>query len=160
MGRVYESISELVGNTPLLHLIRYEEKYDLKAEIYAKLEYFNPNQSSKDRIAVSMIEDAEKKGRLKPGDTIWELTSGNTGIGVAAVAASKGYQVRILLEDDANEERFRTIRAFGGEALTFSEDPVLKAALENPDYNFVYAVQKFKEWALRENKNIFILDQD
>lgn len=160
MGKIYESISELVGGTPLLHLKRYEEKHSLKAKIYAKLEYFNPNQSSKDRIAVAMIEDAEAKGRLKPGDTIWELTSGNTGIGVAAVGASKGYPVRILLEDDANEERFRTIRAFGGEALTFSEDPVLREALNNPDYSFVYAIQKFKEAVKEQNRKIFFLDQD
>ena len=160
MGKIYESITELIGGTPLLHLRRYEEKHGLKARIYAKLEYFNPNQSSKDRIAAAMIEDAEEKGRLKPGDTIWELTSGNTGIGVAAIGASKGYPVRILLEDDANEERFRTIRAFGGEALTFSEDPALRKALENQDYSFVYAVQKFKEAAKAENRNIFILDQD
>ncbi|MBQ7265516.1 MAG: PLP-dependent cysteine synthase family protein [Firmicutes bacterium] len=160
MGKIYESISELVGGTPLLRLKRYEQKYGLRAEIYAKLEYFNPNQSSKDRIAVAMIEDAEKKGRLKPGDTIWELTSGNTGIGVAAVAASKGYSVRILLEDDANEERFRTIRAFGGEAVTFSEDPALSKALNNPDYSFVYAVKKFKEAVKEEKRDIFFLDQD
>lgn len=160
MSKIYESITELVGNTPLLHLNGYEKKYSLNARIYAKLEYFNPNQSSKDRIAVSMIEDAEKRGLIKPGDKIWEMTSGNTGIGVAAVAVSKGYKVRILLEDDANEERYQAIRAFGGEAVAFSEDPALKKALDNPDYSFVYAVKKFKESIVSENRDIFFLDQD
>lgn len=160
MGKIYESISELVGNTPLLHLKGYEKKYGLNARIYAKLEYFNPNQSSKDRIAAWMIDDAEKRGRIKPGDKIWEMTSGNTGIGVAAIAASKGYKVRILLEDDANEERYKTIRAFGGEAVAFSEDPALKKELQNPDYSFVKAVQAFKDSIMNDNRDIFFLDQD
>ena len=160
MSKSYESISELIGNTPLLHLNGYEKKYGLNARIYAKLEFFNPNQSSKDRIAAWMIEDAEKRGLIKPGDKIWEMTSGNTGIGVAAIAASKGYKVRILLEDDANEERYNAIRAFGGEAAAFSEDPALKKELANPDYSFVEAVRAFKESIMNENRDIFFLDQD
>ena len=160
MSKIHESISELVGNTPLLHLNGYEKKYGLNARIYAKLEYFNPNQSSKDRIAAWMIDDAEKRGVIKPGDKIWEMTSGNTGIGVAAIAASKGYKVRILLEDDANEERYKAIRAFGGEAVAFSEDPALRKELENPDYSFVKAVKAFKDSIMNENRDIFFLDQD
>ena len=84
MSHVYKSITELVGRTPLLELSGYGKKHNLKATVIGKLEYFNPNQSVKDRIALAMIEDAEKSGKLKPGDTIVETTSGNTGIGLAA----------------------------------------------------------------------------
>lgn len=160
MGRIYESISDLVGRTPLLHIKQYEKKYDLKASIYAKLEYYNPNQSSKDRIATSMIDDAEKNGKIKPGDTILEMTSGNTGIGVAAVAASRGYKSKIYLEDDVSEERFQSIRAFGGEALRFGEDPIIGEALRESGNNFVYAIQKYKDEVLSKTNDVHFLDQD
>ncbi len=160
MGKIYESISELVGRTPLLHLQQYEKKYGLKASIYAKLEYYNPNQSSKDRIATAMISDAEKRGKIKPGDTILEMTSGNTGIGVAAVAASKGYKSKIYLEDDVSEERFQSIRAFGGETLRFGEDPVIGEALRESGNNFVYAIQKYKDEVLSKTNDVYFLDQD
>lgn len=94
---IYTSIGQLVGKTPLLELKNYEKKHDLQAKILVKLEYFNPNQSIKDRIALSMVEDAEKKGLLKPGYTIVETTSGNTGIGLAAIAASKGYKFHVYI---------------------------------------------------------------
>ena len=100
MSSVKTSITELVGKTPLLELVNYERKENLQAKILVKLEYFNPNQSVKDRIALSMIEDAEKRGVLKPGYTIIETTSGNTGIGIAAIAAAKaissGFIFRIM----------------------------------------------------------------
>ena len=89
MGKIYRSITELVGKTPLLELANYEKKHDLSAKLLVKLEYFNPNQSIKDRTALNMIEEAEKKGLIKPGDTLVETTSGNTGIGLAAIAATK-----------------------------------------------------------------------
>lgn len=85
MGKIYRSITELVGKTPLLELANYEKKHDLPAKLLVKLEYFNPNQSIKDRAALNMIEEAEKKGLIKPGDTLVETTSGNTGIGLAAI---------------------------------------------------------------------------
>ena len=88
---ISKSIAELVGKTPLLELRNYEKKYDINARILVKLEYFNPNQSVKDRIALEMVEHAEKKGLVKQGYTIGETTSGNTGIGLAGIAASKGY---------------------------------------------------------------------
>ena len=116
MGKINKSITELVGKTPLLELVNYEKKHNLEAKILVKLEYFNPNQSVKDRIALSMIEDAEKKGLLSPGYTIVETTSGNTGIGLAAIAASKGYKFRVYVQDNVSKERFQVIKAFGGES--------------------------------------------
>ena len=101
---ISKSIAELVGKTPLLELRNYEKKYDINARILVKLEYFNPNQSVKDRIALAMVEDAEKKGLLKPGYTIVETTSGNTGIGLAAIAASKGYKFRVYIQDQVSEQ--------------------------------------------------------
>ena len=89
MSNIHHSITELIGHTPLLELTNYEKENNLQAEVVVKLEYFNPNQSVKDRIANAMIEDAEKRGLLHPGDTIIETTSGNTGIGLAAIAAAK-----------------------------------------------------------------------
>ena len=113
-----------------------KKKHNLKAHIYAKLEYYNPNQSAKDRIAVSMIEEAEKSGKLKPGDIIVEMTSGNTGIGLAAVAASKGYKSQIYIQGGVSEERFKSIRAFGAEAIKFEDEPHIQDALKkNMDFN-------------------------
>ncbi|MDE5860769.1 MAG: pyridoxal-phosphate dependent enzyme, partial [Ruminococcus sp.] len=99
MSKIYKSIAELVGRTPLLELTNYEKKHNLQAKILVKLEYYNPNQSVKDRIALAMVEDAERSGKLKKGDTIIELTSGNTGIGLAAIAAAKGYKFRVYIQD-------------------------------------------------------------
>lgn len=101
MGKIYRSITELVGKTPLLELANYEKKHDLSAKLLVKLEYFNPNQSIKDRTALNMIEEAEKS-LIKPGDTLVETTSGNTGIGLAAIAATKDinsvytYRIRLV----------------------------------------------------------------
>ena len=105
MGKIYRSITELVGKTPLLELANYEKKHDLPAKLLVKLEYFNPNQSIKDRAALNMIEEAEKKGLIKPGDTLVETTSGNTGIGLAAIAATKGYKFRVYIQDQVSAER-------------------------------------------------------
>ena len=102
MGEIHKSITELVGRTPLLELVNFEKEKQLEASIIVKLEYFNPNQSVKDRIALAMIEDAEEKGFLKPGDTIVETTSGNTGIGLAAIAAAKGYKFRVYIQDNVS----------------------------------------------------------
>ena len=99
MGNIYNSVEELVGHTPLLRLSGFAKKYKAEAEIYAKLEAFNPAGSAKDRVALEMIEDAEKRGRLKPGSVIIEPTSGNTGVGLAAIAASKGYRTVIVMPD-------------------------------------------------------------
>ncbi|MBQ2815645.1 MAG: cysteine synthase A [Clostridia bacterium] len=115
--KIYNSVAELVGNTPLLELKRFSELIGVKTNILAKLEFFNPAGSVKDRVAKNIIDDAEKKGRLKPGSTIIEPTSGNTGIGLAAIAVSKGYRVIIVMPDSMSEERRNLIKAYGAELV-------------------------------------------
>ena len=159
MGKVYESITELVGKTPLLEIKNYERENNLEAKILVKIEYFNPNQSVKDRIALAMIEDAEKKGLLKPGYTIVETTSGNTGIGLAAIAAAKGYRFRVYIQDNVSQERFQVIKAFGGETIKFSQEPVIAKALEESGGDFVAAIKVFREQVLSKEENIFFVDQ-
>ncbi len=126
---VYKSITELVGNTPLLELTNYEAKHSLKAKILAKLEYFNPAGSVKDRIAKAMIEDAEQSGRLKAGATIIEPTSGNTGIGLAAVAAAKGYKVILTMPETMSVERRNLIKAYGAEIVLTEGAKGMKGAI-------------------------------
>ncbi len=123
MSRIYHGIEELIGHTPLVELDRYEKKKGYKAHILAKLESFNPAGSVKDRAALNMILEKEKSGELKPGGTIIEGTSGNTGIAIAAIGAARGYQVKICMPDDASVERRTLIRSYGGEViLTPGED--------------------------------------
>lgn len=108
--RVYRKITDLIGGTPLLELTNYEKANELNAKIYAKLEYFNPAGSVKDRIAKAMLDDAEEKGLLKPGAVIIEPTSGNTGIGLASVAASRGYKVILTMPETMSVERRNLLR--------------------------------------------------
>ena len=117
MGKIYKGIEELVGNTPLVQLTHVEEKYQLKARLLAKVEYLNPAGSVKDRAAKEMIEQAERDGKLKPGATIIEPTSGNTGIGLAAIAAVKGYRTIIVLPDTMSVERRNIMKAYGTEIV-------------------------------------------
>lgn len=159
MSGINKSITDLVGNTPLLELVNYEKQNDLKAELVVKLEYFNPNQSVKDRIALSMIEDAEKKGLLKPGYTIVETTSGNTGIGLAAIAAAKGYKFRVYIQDNVSIERFKVIKAFGGETIKLSEVPAVGKVLEETGGDFVAAIKVLEEEILSKEKDIFFVNQ-
>lgn len=114
---VYKSITELVGGTPLMELVNYEKKLGLNAKVLAKLEYFNPTGSVKDRAAKFMIEDAERSGRLKKGMTVIEPTSGNTGIGIAAVAAAKGYRAVVTMPKSMSAERRTLLAAFGAEIV-------------------------------------------
>ena len=114
---VYTSASQLVGNTPLLELTGIQKKLGLSAKVLAKLEYFNPAGSAKDRVALSMIEDAEEKGLLKPGSVIIEPTSGNTGIGLASVAATRGYRTIIVMPDSMSIERQKLMTAYGAELV-------------------------------------------
>ena len=114
---VYTSASQLVGNTPLLQLTAVEQKLGLSAKVLAKLEYFNPAGSAKDRVALSMIEDAEEKGLLKEGSVIIEPTSGNTGIGLASVAAARGYRTVIVMPDSMSIERQKLMKAYGAELV-------------------------------------------
>ena len=159
MGKVYESITELVGKTPLLELKNYEKIHGLEVKLLVKLEYYNPNQSVKDRIAYAMIEDAEKKGLLKPGYTIVETTSGNTGIGLAAIAAAKGYKFRVYIQDNVSEERFKVIKAFGGQTIKLSEVPAVAKTLEETGGDFIAAIKKLEEEVLSKEKDIFFVNQ-
>lgn len=117
MGKIYKSAADLIGNTPLVEVGHIEEKFGLKARVIVKLEYFNATGSVKDRVAKAMIEDAEKKGILKPGATIIEPTSGNTGIGLAAIATAKGYRTIIVLPETMSVERRNIIKAYGAEIV-------------------------------------------
>ncbi|SES90983.1 PLP-dependent cysteine synthase family protein [[Clostridium] polysaccharolyticum] len=159
MGKIRQSITELVGRTPLLELVNYEKKNNLQAKILVKLEYFNPNQSVKDRIALAMIEDAEKKGLLKPGYTIVETTSGNTGIGLAAIAAAKGYKFRVYIQDNVSQERFQVIKAFGGETIKLSEVPEIDEVLKATNGDFVAAIAALREKVLSKEEHIYFVDQ-
>ena len=127
MGKITQSALELIGGTPLLKLNRYGK--DSKAELFAKLEYLNPAGSVKDRIALAMIEDAEKKGQLKEGATIIEPTSGNTGIGLAAVATAKGYRAILTLPDTMSIERRNLLRAYGAEIVLTEGAKGMKGAI-------------------------------
>lgn len=130
MSKIKESASELIGGTPILKLNRYSEKVGAKdATILAKLEYLNPAGSVKDRIALAMIEDAEKKGLLKPGATIIEPTSGNTGIGLAAVAAAKGYKAILTLPDTMSVERRNLLNAYGAQLVLTEGAKGMKGAI-------------------------------
>lgn len=129
MGRIYQGTIELIGNTPLVELTHIEEKFGLEAKVLAKLEYFNPAGSVKDRIAKEMIEQAEREGKLKPGSTIIEPTSGNTGIGLAAIAAAKGYRIIIVLPETMSVERRNIIKAYGAELVLTEGSKGMKGAI-------------------------------
>lgn len=158
MGKINQSIAELVGRTPLLQLNGYIKSQGLLADVIGKLEYFNPNQSIKDRIALAMVEEAEKAGKLKKGDTIIELTSGNTGIGLAAVAAAKGYDFRVYIQDQVSKERFQVIHAFGGKTVKLTEVPEIVESMEKYGADFIECV-KALERAVAGEENIWFADQ-
>ncbi len=130
---VYKSADELIGNTPLLELTHIEKAHGLKAKILAKLEYFNPAGSVKDRIAKAMIEDAEQSGKLKKGSVIIEPTSGNTGIGLAAVGAAKGYRVILTMPETMSVERRNLIKAYGAEIVLTEGAKGMKGAIAKAD---------------------------
>lgn len=117
MCRIYRSLTELIGKTPLMELTNYEKKHSLNATVLGKLEYFNPAGSVKDRVAKAMVEDAEEKGLLKPGSVIIEPTSGNTGIGLACVAAARGYRVILTMPETMSVERRNLLKAYGAELV-------------------------------------------
>ena len=129
MSKIYKGTLGLIGNTPLVELTHIEEKYGLEAKLLAKVEYFNPAASVKDRIAKDMIEQAERDGRLKPGSTIIEPTSGNTGIGLAAIAAAKGYRLIIVLPETMSVERRNIIKAYGAELVLSDGTKGMKGAI-------------------------------
>ena len=127
--KIYQNAAQLVGGTPLLELTHLEQEYGLKATVLAKLEYFNPAGSVKDRIALAMIEQAEELGQLKPGSVIIEPTSGNTGIGLASVAAAKGYRVIITMPDTMSVERRTLMKAYGAELVLTEGAKGMKGAI-------------------------------
>ncbi len=130
MSRIYTSADQLIGRTPLLELTHIEKAYALKAKIFAKLEYFNPAGSVKDRVAKAMIDDAEQKGLLKEGSVIIEPTSGNTGIGLASVAAARGYRIIIVMPETMSVERRQLIHAYGAELVLTEGAKGMKGAIE------------------------------
>lgn len=129
MSNIYTSADQLVGKTPLLELTHIEKKYNLKAKVLAKLEYFNSAGSVKDRIAKAMIDDAEKSGKLKEGSVIIEPTSGNTGIGLAAVAAARGYRIIIVMPETMSVERRQLMKAYGAELVLTEGAKGMKGAI-------------------------------
>ena len=129
MSKIYTSSDELIGKTPILELTHLEKKYDLKAKILAKLEYFNPTGSVKDRIAKAMIDDAEQSGKLKAGSVIIEPTSGNTGIGLAAVATARGYRIIIVMPETMSVERRQLMKAYGAELVLTEGAKGMKGAI-------------------------------
>ena len=130
MSKIYTSIDQLIGYTPLLELKRIEKKFGLEAKILGKLEYFNPAGSVKDRIAREMIDEAEKSGKLKPGSVIIEPTSGNTGIGLASVAAARGYKIIIVMPETMSIERRKIMKAYGAELVLTEGSKGMKGAIE------------------------------
>ncbi|MBQ7216443.1 MAG: cysteine synthase A [Synergistaceae bacterium] len=130
MSGVYSSIDQLIGRTPMLELSRLQKHFAVNARILAKLEYFNPAGSVKDRIAKSMIDDAESTGRLKPGSTIIEPTSGNTGIGLCSVAAARGYRVIIVMPETMSAERRKLMKAYGAELVLTEGKAGMRGAIE------------------------------
>lgn len=144
---VYKSIDELIGKTPLLELCGLEKKFGLKAKIFAKLEYFNPAGSVKDRVAKAMLDDAENTGKIKKDTLIIEPTSGNTGIGLASVAAARGYRITIVMPETMSVERRQLMKAYGAELILTDGKKGMKGAIE-----------KAEELA-KENPNSFIAGQ-
>lgn len=133
MSKIYKSVEELIGNTPIIELTKIEKKYGLEARLLAKLEYLNPAGSAKDRVAAKMLDDAEEQGLIGPGSVIIEPTSGNTGIGLAAVGASRGYRVIIVMPDNMSQERKILMTAYGAELVLSDGKGGMTGAIKKAD---------------------------
>lgn len=148
MAKIYTSITELVGHTPLVELRNYNKNNELKATIIGKLEYFNPTGSVKDRAALNMIEKAEAEGKLKPGGTIVESTSGNTGISLAAFAAARGYHLHIFMEPGCTPERVQILKAYGTTVQYYEDIPGFREIIANYGFDkqrIIGAMKKFAD---------------
>jgi cysteine synthase A len=162
MGKIHDSITELIGHTPLVRLHRLEKAYGLEAEIVVKLEFFNPTQNVKERIALSMIEGAEARGELKEGYTIIDLTSGNTGISLAAVAAAKGYKFHAYVQDTASKENKQLLSAYGADYETIFTNERLLSLIAEAGGDFTGVIGKFiteaadkpDTWAANQVENL------
>ncbi len=157
MGKITKNLAELVGNTPLFEPVQYESKNNLEATILVKLEWFNASGSIKARAALNMITEAEKEGKLKPGDTIVEATSGNTGIALATFAASRGYKFKAFLEDGSSQERFDILRAYGAEPALQSEIPSIKALMDNNALSMEGIIDGVRQYS--EERGYFFINQ-
>lgn len=133
MAKIYKSVDQLIGNTPLLELTHIEKTYDLRAKLLAKVEYLNPAGSVKDRVARQILDDAEKDGKLNSETVIIEPTSGNTGIGLAAVAAARGYKMTVVMPETMSEERRRLVKAYGAELVLTDGKKGMKGAIEKAE---------------------------
>lgn len=158
-NKIKQSITELIGHTPLIALNQYVKKQQLETEFIVKLAYFNPANSVKDRVAKAMIEDAEARDVLTKDKTIMETTSGNTGIGLAAIAAAKGYKLRIYMQEGVSEERTKVVKVYGTEVVPFSDVPEMVAAFEETDGDFVETIKVFRETVVEQEENVVFLNQ-
>ncbi|MCT6861146.1 PLP-dependent cysteine synthase family protein [Bartonella apis] len=147
--KIHHNITDLIGKTPLVELHHYGKKHHLKSRIIAKLEYLNPAGSIKDRAALNMINEAEKSGKLKKGDTIVDVTSGNTGIALAAVAAAKGYATKFYVSDNISADKIKLLKLYGAEVI----------AVENAFFMDPEALEKMAARIVSENPNAFFIDQ-
>jgi len=159
MGKIVKNIAELVGHTPLFEFVKYEEKNGLKAHVLGKLEYFNPSGSVKDRAALNMILAAEQDGLLHEGDTIVENTSGNTGIGLAAFAASRGYHLTVFLEPGQSEERQKMLRAYGANLKSMMDVPGVPEAFKNGTFTTQFYQDAIQSYCDAQKTNHYFINQ-
>ena len=157
MGKITKSLEELVGNTPLFEPVGYERKNNLQGNILVKLEWFNASGSIKARAALNMINEAEKEGKLHPGDTIVEATSGNTGIALATFGAARGYKFKAFLEDGSSQERFDILRAYGAEPALQSEIPSIKALMDKGELSMEGIIEGVRNYS--EEHGYFFINQ-
>ena len=159
MANIITNIEQLVGKTPLFEFVNYEKKHGLKAKILGKLEYFNPSGSVKDRAALNMIKAAERDGILHEGDTIVENTSGNTGIGLAAFAASRGYKLLVFLEPGQSEERQKILRAYGAELKSMLDVPGVAEALSNGTFSTKFYQEAIQAYCDAQDTPHYFINQ-
>ena len=157
MGKITRSLEELVGNTPLFEPVRYEENHKLLSKVLVKLEWFNASGSIKARAALNMLVEAEKEGKIHPGDTIVEATSGNTGIALATFAAARGYKFKAFLEDGSSQERFDILKAYGAEPALQSDIPSIKALMDRDELSMDGIIEGVRNYS--EEHGYYFINQ-